>query len=49
MESFLYVRGSKWVEADVDAEEEPAREVEVVKGFKSESKQLVFNRMGEER
>lgn len=49
MESFLYVRGSKGVEAGADAEEEPARKMEVVKGVKSESKQLVFNRMGEER
>lgn len=43
------MRGSKRVEADVTAEEEPAREMEVNKGFESERKQLVFNRRREER
>lgn len=49
MESCLYVRGSKGVEADVNAEEKPVRELEVIKVFESEGKQLMFNRMGEDR
>lgn len=48
MDTVFYVRGSKWVEAEVNAEEKPVREWEVMKGFQSESKQLMLNRTGEE-
>lgn len=49
MDTVFYVRGSKWVEAEVNAEEKPVREWEVMKGFQSESKQLMLSRTGEER
>lgn len=49
METFLHVRGSKGVEADVNVEEKPFWGKETMKDFENENLQSRFNRRREER
>lgn len=49
METFLHVRGSKGVEADVNVEEKPFWGKETMKDFENKNLQSRFNRRREER